>query len=159
MHLHKKYLAIYFIKNILLIGLLALLLVTATAIMLTYPHSLNLANNQYYYNVYAIVEQPVKNETKDLSLDNLIQQGSPYLGNAFTAPVTIIDFSDFQCYLCARYVKTTEPIIKEEYIDTGKVVLVFKHLPNRGFDSMEASIAAQCANEQKKFWDFHKLLY
>jgi protein-disulfide isomerase len=80
--------------------------------MLTYPHSLNLANNQHYYNVYAIVEQPVKNETKDLSLDNLIQQGSPYLGNASTAPVTIIDFSDFQCYLCARYVKTTEPIIK-----------------------------------------------
>jgi protein-disulfide isomerase len=106
MHLHKKYLAIYVIKNILLIGLFALLLVTATAIMLTYPHSLNLANNQHYYNVYAIVEQPVKNETKDLSLDNLIQQGSPYLGNALAAPVTIIDFSDFQCYLCARYVKT-----------------------------------------------------
>ena len=159
MHLHKKYLTIYVIENILLIELFALILVTATAIMLTYPHSLNLANNQYYYNVYAIVEQPMKNETKDLSLDNLIQQGSPYLGNALTSSVTIIDFSDFQCYLCARYVKTTEPIIKEEYIDTGKVVLVFKHLPNRGVDSMEASIAAQCANEQKKFWDFHKLLY
>jgi protein-disulfide isomerase len=62
------------------------------------------------------------------------------LGNALTAPVTIIDFSDFQCYLCARYLKATEPIIKEEYIDTGKVVLVFKHLPNRGFDSMEALV-------------------
>ena len=106
-----------------------------------------------------IVEQPVKNETKDLSLDNLIQQGSPYLGNPLTAQVTIIDFSDFQCYLCARYVKATEPVIKEEYIDTGKVVLVFKHLPNRGFDSMEASIAALCTNEQKKFWEFYKLLY
>jgi protein-disulfide isomerase len=159
MHLHKKYLAIYVIKNILLIGFFALLLVTATAIILTYTPSLNLENNQYYYDVYAIVEQPVKNETKDLSLDNLIQQGSPYLGNPLTAPVTIIDFSDFQCYLCARYVKATEPVIKEEYIDTGKVVLVFKHLPNRGFDSMEASIAAQCTNEQKKFWEFYKLLY
>jgi protein-disulfide isomerase len=159
MHLNKKYLTIYVIKNILLIGFFALILVTASAITLTYTPSLNLENNQYYYNVYAIVEQPVKNETKDLSLDNLIHQDSPYLGNALTAPVTVIDFSDFQCYLCARYVKATEPIIKEEYIDTGKVVLVFKHLPNRGFDSMEASIAAQCANEQKKFWDFHKLLY
>jgi protein-disulfide isomerase len=159
MRLHKIYLTLYVIKNILLIEFFALILVTATAIMPTYPHSLNLANNQYYYNVYAIVEQPVKNETKDLSLDNLIQQGSPNLGNALTASVTIIDFSDFQCYPCARFVKTTEPIIKEEYIDTEKVVLVFKHLPNRGFDSMEASIAAQCANEQKKFWDFHKLLF
>ena len=159
MHLHERYLTFYVTRNTLLIGLFALLLVTATIIMLTYPHSLNLENNQYYYNVYAIAEQPVKNEPKDLSLDNLIRQGSPYLGNASTAPVTIIDFSDFQCYLCARYVMATEPTIKEEYIDTGKVVLVFKHLPNRGFDSMEASIAAQCVNEQKKFWDFHKLLY
>jgi hypothetical protein len=55
MHLHKKYLAIYVIKNILLIGLFALLLVTANAIMLTQPHLLNLANNQYYYNVHAML--------------------------------------------------------------------------------------------------------
>ena len=110
--------------------------------------------------MYTIVEQQAQNETKNISLYNLIQQGSPYLGNPLTAPVTIIDFSDFQCYLCARYVKATEPIIKEAYIDTGKVALVFKHLPNRGFDSMGASIAAQmCSIEQEKFWDFHKLLY
>lgn len=94
-----------------------------------------------------------------LSLSNLIQQGSPYLGDPSTAPITIIDFSDFQCYLCARYVKATEPLIRDTYIETGKVVLVFKHLPNRGFDSLEASIAAQCAHEQGKFWEFHNLLY
>jgi protein-disulfide isomerase len=94
-----------------------------------------------------------------LSLSHLIQQGSPYLGDPSTAPITIIDFSDFQCYLCARYVKATEPLIRDTYIETGKVVLVFKHLPNRGFDSLGASIAAQCAHEQGKFWEFHKILY
>ncbi|MGH9977923.1 MAG: DsbA family protein, partial [Nitrososphaeraceae archaeon] len=82
----------------------------------------------------------------------------PYLGN-LSAPIAIVDFSDFQCHLCARYVKNTEPLINETYIQTGKVVLVFKHLPNRGFDSMGAHLAAQCANEQGKFWQFYKLLY
>jgi protein-disulfide isomerase len=158
MLLHKKRPATFVTKTILLVEIFVLIIITAAAIILTYSSSLDLENNQYYYNVYAIVEQQAQNETKDLSLDNLIQQGSPYLGNP-TAPVTIIDFSDFQCYLCARYVKATEPIIKEAYIDTGKVALVFKHLPNRGFDSMGASIAAQCTYEQEKFWDFHKLLY
>ena len=80
------------------------------------------------------------------------------MGN-ISAPITIVDFSDFQCHLCARYVKDTEPPINETYIQTGKVVLVFKHLPNRGFDSMGAHLAAQCTNEQGKFWQFHKLLY
>lgn len=36
---------------------------------------------------------------------------------------------------------------------------VFKHLPNRGFDSKNASLAAQCTNDQGKFWEFHKILY
>jgi protein-disulfide isomerase len=90
------------------------------------------------------------------SLSNLVERGSPYIGNV-SAPITIIDFSDFQCHLCARYVKNTEPLINDTYIQTGKVVLVFKHLPNRG--SMGAHLAAQCTNEQGKFWQFHKLLY
>ncbi|MGH9974754.1 MAG: DsbA family protein [Nitrososphaeraceae archaeon] len=92
------------------------------------------------------------------SLSTLIERGSPYLGN-ISAPITIVDFSDFQCHLCARYVKNTEPLINDTYIQTGKVVLVFKHLPNRGIDSMGAHLAAQCANEQGKFWQFYKLLY
>ena len=92
------------------------------------------------------------------SLSELIQMGSPYVGNT-SAPITIIDFSDFQCHLCARYVKNTEPLINETYIQTGQVTLVFKHLPNRGFDSMGAHLAAQCTNDQGKFWQFHKLLY
>jgi protein-disulfide isomerase len=99
------------------------------------------------------------NYNNNLSLANLVQLGSPYLGDPSTAPITIIDFSDFQCYLCARYVKATEPSIKDAYVETGQVVLVFKHLPNRGFDSLGASIAAQCTHEQGKFWDFHKILY
>ena len=102
--------------------------------------------------------QPQQQRNSNLSLSTLMSQGSPLLGNP-TAPVTIIDFSDFQCYLCARYVKSTEPLINQTYIQSGKVALVFKHLPNRGFDSLGASLAAQCTNDQGKFWHFHQLLY
>jgi hypothetical protein len=62
--------------------------------------------------------------------------------SAVGAKTPIVDFSDFQCYLCARYVKNTEPKINETYIQTGKANLVFKHLPNRGTESMAAAIAS-----------------
>jgi protein-disulfide isomerase len=107
---------------------------------------------------YLGVPASAQNNNKYISLANLIKQGSSHLGS-LSAPVTIIDFSDFQCYLCARYVKNTEPKINETYIQPGKVNLVFKHLPNRGTDSIGAAIAAQCTNDQGMFWQFHNLLY
>src|SRR5215204_1850627 len=109
-------------------------------------------------NVALLLKLELQQKNTDLTLSTLTREGSPLLGNP-AALVTIIDFSDFQCYLCARYVKATEPSIKDAYVETGQVVLVFKHLPNRGFDSLGASIAAQCTHEQGKFWDFHKILY
>jgi protein-disulfide isomerase len=93
-----------------------------------------------------------------LSLSNLIKEGQPHQGST-SAPVTVIDFSDLQCSLCDRFVKTTEPQINSTYVQTGKVALVFEHLPNRGFDSLPAAIAAQCTNDQGKFWQYHNLLY
>jgi protein-disulfide isomerase len=107
---------------------------------------------------YLLAPAYAQNNNKNISLANLIKEGSPHLGS-MSAPVTIIDFSDFQCYLCARYFKNTEPKINETYIQTGKANLVFKHLPNRGTDSMGAAIAAQCTDDQGMFWQFHNLLY
>jgi len=106
----------------------------------------------------AQTDDSLDSSTFSISLSPLIEQGSPYLGN-LSAPITIVDFSDFQCHLCARFVKNTEPLINETYIQTGQAALVFKHLPNRGFDSMGAHLAAQCTNDQGKFWQFYKLLY
>ena len=106
-------------------------------------------------------QQQITNATSSsnlLSLLSLISQGSSYQGSR-SAPVTVVDFGDLQCHLCARYVKNTEPMINKTYIQGGKVALVFKHLPNRGFDSMPAALAAQCAQDQGKFWQFHNLLY
>jgi len=125
----------------------------------TFSFSFHIFWSFFEHNMLLLAQTDDSIESSSLfSLSNMIEQGSPYLGN-LSAPITIVDFSDFQCHLCARYVKNTEPLINETYIQTGKVVLVFKHLPNRGFDSTGANLAAQCANEQGKFWQFHKLLY
>ena len=94
----------------------------------------------------------------NLTLSTLINQGSPYYGN-LSSPLVVVDFSDFQCHLCKRYVDNTEQQINSSYIHSDKAVYVFKHLPNRGFDSKNASLAAQCTNDQGKFWEFHKILY
>jgi protein-disulfide isomerase len=134
-------------------GYLAIIMMILAIFLFSY-----IMSNQYVYATPQQQQPQQKQQTRNLSLSTLIQQGSPYLGNV-SAPITIIDFSDFQCYLCARYVKATEPLINQTYIQTGKVVLVFKHLPNRGFDSMGAALAAQCTIDQGKFWQFHQLLY
>jgi protein-disulfide isomerase len=107
---------------------------------------------------YIVVPVYALHNNNNISLAYLVKEGSPHLGS-LDAPVTIIDFGDFQCYLCARYAKNTEPKINETYIQTGKANLVFKHLPNRGTDSVGAAIAAQCTNDQGMFWQFHNLLY
>lgn len=93
-----------------------------------------------------------------LSLSNLIANGSPFYGNK-SAPIMVIDFSDFQCYLCKRHVDNTEQQLNSTYLETGKAIYIFKHLPNRGLDSKIPSLAAQCLNDQGKFWQFHHLLY
>ncbi len=112
----------------------------------------------FEYKMLVMAQTAESIGSSSFTLSNLIEQGSPYIGNLL-APITIVDFSDFQCHLCARHVKNAEPLINETYIQTGQVALVFKHLPNRGFDSMGAHIAAQCTNDQGKFWQFYKLLY
>jgi len=118
----------------------------------------------FVYGIYAsyfhtdTYGQNSNEKIKALPLQDLIRNGSPFQGKV-SAPITIIDFSDFQCYLCNRFVKNTEPLVNQSYIQTGKVALVFNHLPNRGFDSMGAALAAQCTNDQGKFWQFHNLLY
>lgn len=109
----------------------------------------------YYVETYGQIPSEHVNTLRIL---DLIKNGTPFQGNV-SAPITIIDFSDFQCYLCNRFVKNTEPLINQTYIQTGKVALAFAHLPNRGLDSMGAALAAQCTNEQGKFWQFHNLLY
>jgi protein-disulfide isomerase len=100
----------------------------------------------------------VKGGSINLSPQSLIHSDSPLLGNP-SAPITIVEFGDFQCKFCDRFAKETEPKINSTYVQTGKVNMVFKNFVTHGPDSITAAMAAQCANDQGKFWNFYDTLY
>lgn len=75
------------------------------------------------------------------------------------APVTLIEFSDFQCSFCWRFWKETLPLINEKYIQTGKVRFLYHHFAILGKPSTLAAQAAECANAQGKFWPYHDKLF
>lgn len=76
------------------------------------------------------------------------------------APITLVEFSDFQCPYCARFFKTTLPLIEENYIKTGKVKLIYRDFPiGRHAQAELTAQAAECADEQGKFKQMHNLLF
>lgn len=75
------------------------------------------------------------------------------------APVTIVEFSDFQCGYCRKFWQETLPKIEEKYIRTGKVRFVYRHLAILGPPSVQAAMAAECAHDQGKFWPYHDRLF
>ena len=87
-----------------------------------------------------------------------IARDGPVRGNE-KAPVTLIEFSDFQCSFCWRFWKETLPLINEKYIQTGKVRFLYHHFAILGKPSTLAAQAAECANEQGKFWPYHDKLF
>ena len=84
--------------------------------------------------------------------------GSPILGSE-SAPITIVEFGDYQCHQCFNWFHNTKDSIVENYIDTGKANLVFVDLAFLGRDSPKAAAATYCAEEQGKYWEFHDQLY
>jgi protein-disulfide isomerase len=84
------------------------------------------------------------------------------------APVTLIEFSDYQCPFCARHFLQTWPLIKEHFVDTGRVKYVFKDFPLTSLhpQALQAHTAAHCAGEQTAnavishpYWAMHDVLY
>ncbi len=84
----------------------------------------------------------------------------PVRGNQ-EAEITIIEFSDFQCPFCARFHVQTLPLLLENYIDSGKVKLVYRDFPIQNIhpNAMPAAVAAECADEQGKYWQYHDKLF
>lgn len=76
------------------------------------------------------------------------------------APITMVEYSDFQCPLCKRFFDDTLPTIMKDYVNTGKVKLVYKEFPlSIHPQAPDAAMAAECALEQNKFWEMHDLLF
>ena len=88
----------------------------------------------------------------------LLENGSPILGST-SAPVTLVEFGDYQCHFCNVFFHETEGRILRDYVDTGKVRIIFKDYHIIGPDSVEASHGAHCAGGQGQFWEYHDVLY
>lgn len=85
--------------------------------------------------------------------------GAPTLGRP-DAPVTIVEFSDYQCPFCQRFFATTLPVLKKDYIDTGKVRYLFRDFPLEMHpEARKAAEAAHCAGEHGKYWEMHDVLF
>jgi len=88
----------------------------------------------------------------------LLTADDPVLGDA-AAPVTIVWYGDYKCPFCARFTIQTEPRLRAEFVETGKVRLVYRDFPNIDAESAPAAEAARCAGAQGKFWEYHDALY
>jgi len=76
------------------------------------------------------------------------------------APVTMYEMSDFQCPFCGQFWRETLPSIERDYIDTGKLRLIFVNMPLSIHPNAEpAAELAMCAAHQHKFWQMHDLLF
>ena len=93
-----------------------------------------------------------------ITMNTFLDNGSPILGNP-NAPVTLVEFGDYQCHFCNVFFHSTEDSILKNYIETGKVRMIFKDFNIIGPDSINASHGAHCANDQKLFWEYHDILY
>jgi protein-disulfide isomerase len=82
----------------------------------------------------------------------------PMLGPA-SAPIWIVEFSDFQCGYCRKFWQDTLPKLKESYIEKGAVRFTYRHFAVLGKPSEQAALAAECAAEQKHFWQYHDKLF
>jgi len=98
--------------------------------------------------------QPQLPTRQNIDLDD-----DPVLGDP-KAPVTIVSFEDYQCPFCKRSFDQTFPLLKKEYIDTGKVKYVYRDFPLSFHPQAQAAAeAGECADDQGKFWEYHDALF
>ena len=109
-----------------------------------------------------VLDEIIINEistTKKPTIASFYDNASPILGD-LNAPLTMIEFGDYQCTFCKKFFHETEESIITNYVETGKVKILFKDfIVVPGNDSLNAANAAHCANDQEMFWQYHSTLY
>ncbi|MFP6577759.1 MAG: DsbA family protein [Candidatus Nitrosopelagicus sp.] len=126
------------------IGIAAIVMITVVVIM----------GSTYYSTLVQMQEYKPRMASVSVDLTN----GSPVLGSP-DAPITIIEFGDYQCEACHYWFHTTRADVINTYVDTGKANLVFLDLAFLGHDSHPAAQATYCADDQGKYWEYHTTLY
>ena len=110
------------------------------------------------FSVFLIVSSPTDITTKKPTIASFYDNASPILGD-LNAPLTLVEFGDYQCTFCKKFFDETEESILINYVETGKVNMLFKDFIIVNEDSINAASAAHCANDQNMFWKYHSTLY
>jgi protein-disulfide isomerase len=99
-------------------------------------------------------------QTPAVPKEPLSLQGAATKGS-WTAPVAVLEYSDFHCPYCSTFARDTLPLVDAEYVATGKVLFAFRHLPFERLHpyAVRAARAAVCAAEQDRFWPMHDWLF
>jgi protein-disulfide isomerase len=105
------------------------------------------------------LSQPAQRPNPPKTASVSIGKENPVLGAA-DAPVTVVEFTDYQCPFCKRFIQSTFPVLKHDFIDTGKVRWIVHDLP-LGFhpNAHKAAQAAHCAGDQGKYWQMRDILF
>lgn len=103
---------------------------------------------------------PARRPEPPLPSEPLSLDGATTLGNR-TAKVAVIAFSEFQCPYCGVFARDTWPTLERSFVQSGKVLFAFRHLPLESIHpfAAQAAQAAECAGRQGKFWQMHDLLF
>jgi protein-disulfide isomerase len=84
--------------------------------------------------------------------------GSPFLGSS-DAPLTVIEFGNYQCVECKKWFEETRPTLIAEPVKQNKINMIFIDTYISTKNTPLASVASYCANEQKKYWAYHDMLF
>ena len=132
-------------KRIILLAIFAIMIV-----------SVALYASSYYSQLMVMQENRMNMSGQNTPIN--LTSGSPVLGST-SAPITIVEFGDYQCEACYHWFHNTRDTLIDNYIETGKAKLVFVDLPFLGRDSITAAQATYCADDQEKYWKYHETLY
>ena len=107
---------------------------------------------------YVASRPKVTARTVDPNLPQMKAEG--YLIGSPSAPLEVIEFGDFECPGCGQFATVTEPDIRTNLVNTGKIRFRFMDFPlPMHKNTWDASLAAACANDQGKFWQMHDALF
>lgn len=107
-----------------------------------------------------VLFQSIQADSEEEKVVQIDIQNQPTIGDS-KAPVTIVEFGDFKCPSCKRFHDIVYPLLKKEYIDTGKVQFVFRNFQFLGEDSITAAMIGKSIYQQNPdaFWKYYDLIY
>ncbi len=151
-------------QSLIVTILVATLLISGSMIYMGYQmrgNNTSLSDIEAGIEAYAAKQQAEANKPNYVKGDYI--DDDPVMGKA-NAPVTIIEWSDFECPFCSRFFKDTLPTIKEKYVDTGKVKFVYRDFPLSFHDpaATREALAANCAKEQgddEIYFAYHDMIF